>query len=296
MQKYLWGGAALIVAGAASVYVASDYFLRHPESVIARAGNALGTAAAYSNPLSVINRTTSGTDVARQDGAEVAQVNIVKPVLADDGDETIEPIQVEAVPSGTFVPPEAGGTEESEWQAHQEGECDPPKPMPYAEVDPSEQFMGCPIQQLLDAMLKVGTDSKEDVEAPMGYDVEPIYEMPQEAMSEGEGAGEAEENLDMPMPEETVEPSYYHHHSDGCPYMGGCPYPHSTPPQSPVEIPAGTKPVKIKKTNKTEANSYWNDLLKRTSERRTFNAPLLDTMEFRPSDAGRYPVSKTGPF
>jgi hypothetical protein len=292
MQKYLWGGAALIVAGAASVYVASDYFLRHPESVIARAGSALGTAAAYSNPLSVMNRSTTGTDAVRQGGDEVAQVNLVKPVLGDDGDETIEPIQVEAVPSATFIPPEAGGAEESEWQAHQDAECQPPKPMPYAEVDPSDLFMGCPIEQLIEAIVKVGADNKETVQGPLEYDVEPIYEMPEEAMDE-----DFIPDLGMPIPPaETEEPSYYHHHYDSCPYTGGCPYPHSTPPQSPVEIPAGTKPVKIKKVNKTETDSYWDNLLKRTSERRSFNLPLLDTMEFRPSDAGRYPISKTGPF
>jgi len=51
MQKYLWGGAALLVAGAAFTFVTVDYAWRHPDSVIARACGTLGSAAVNANPL-----------------------------------------------------------------------------------------------------------------------------------------------------------------------------------------------------------------------------------------------------
>ena len=287
MQKYLWGGAALIVAAAAGVYVASDYCLRHPESVIARAGTALGTAAVYSNPLSVMNRSTTGTDAIRQSGEEVAEVHIVKPVL--EGEETIEPIQVEAVSVGPVEPSPSGAAEECDWQSCPEPtSSQAPKPMPYAEVDPSEVSLTCPIERLIEAIAKAGEEACEP--PSRGFcDAEAIDVMPEE---------EADDDaIESPMPE-TAEPSYYHHHYEGCTRMsGGCPYPHEMLPQSPVEIPSATKkPVKIKKVHKDVDKASCDGLLLRTSERRSYSPPIVDTMEFRPSDAGNYPVVRTGPF
>jgi hypothetical protein len=288
MQKYLWGGAALIVAGAASVYVASDYFLRHPESVLARAAGALSTAAVYSNPLSVMNRSTTGTDAVRQDPEPEVQITLVKPMLGAEEEETIEPIQVEAVASAP-VAAEVGGTEASEWlPCPERAPSDPPKPMPYAEVDPTDISLVCPFDILIEAVVKAGADCLKQ-SLPLGCETEVLEVMPEEEA--------ADDQVELPTVEQTVEPNYYHHY-EGCTRMnGGCPYPHSVlPPQSPVEIPAvEPKPVKVKKIHKSMDKTSWNSLL-RTSERRSFSPPILDTMEFRPSDAGNYPLSKTGPF
>jgi hypothetical protein len=289
MQKYLWGGAALIVVAAAGVYVASDYFLRHPQSVMVRAGGALSSVVVNSNPLSVMNRATTGTDAVR-DEADAAPV---KPVFSEDAEETIEPIQVESVASAP-VPTEADGTEASEWlPGPEEGPSEPPKPMPYAEVDPSELGLMCPIEELIDLVRQAAAQCKQVLDdkayVGRGCETEVLEVMPEEEA--------ADDEAETPLPEQTAEPNYYHHY-EGCTRMnGGCPYPHSVlPPQSPVEIPAvDPKPAKIKKIHKSVDKTSCNSLL-RTSERRSYSMPILDTMEFRPSDAGNYPVTKTGPF
>src|SRR5262245_7210440 len=109
MQKYLWGGAALMVMGAAAVYVSVDYALRHPESVLARAGTMAVAAGLNPNPLSALNAGARGAKAARQGEGQGETVpgGAVKPegagaAAADRGEEeTIEPIQVEAVPLPT---------------------------------------------------------------------------------------------------------------------------------------------------------------------------------------------------
>jgi hypothetical protein len=298
MQKYLWAGAAVIVVAAAGVYVACDYFLRHPESVIARAANALGTAAVYSNPLSVMNRSTTGTDAVRQNATEVTPVTVVKPVL--EGEETIEPIQVEVVTGGPVAAVQSGAVEECDWQPCQEPAASAaPKPMPYAEVDPNEVSLTCPIERLIEAIAKAGEEAcdppvaggclDESMLLGLGFcDAEAIEVMPEEEAAD-------DDTIEPPVPE-TAEPSYYHHHYEGCTrFSDGCPYPQMAP-QSPVEIPSATKkPVKIKKVHKDVDKALWDGLM-RTSERRSFCPPMVDTMEFRPSDAGNYPVFRTGPF
>jgi hypothetical protein len=107
-----------------------------------------------------------------------------------------------------------------------------------------------------------------------------------------------EEPSDESMPEQTEEPVCSEHRHEGCPYMGGaCPCPRGAPEQSPVQIPAGdNRPPKCRKHHKPECSNSWDQLINNTSERRSFNVPFTDTMEFRPSDAGRYPVLKAGPF
>ena len=82
-RKYLWGGAALIVAGAAAVFVGTDYVWRHPDSVLARTASALTFGGLNANPMSVVNRAVTGT-YACQTTAEVAQVEVSKPILGGD--------------------------------------------------------------------------------------------------------------------------------------------------------------------------------------------------------------------
>jgi hypothetical protein len=121
---------------------------------------------------------------------------------------------------------------------------------------------------------------------PLGFEcAEEITEMPME---------EAGDDPSEEVVPQTEEPSYYQHHYEGCPYMGGCPHSHGTLEQSPVQVPSCDEKPNPKKPKK--GDGYWDRLLNRTSERRFFNPPFNDTMEFRPSDAGNYPVLKVGPF
>jgi hypothetical protein len=130
MQKYLWGGAALLVVGAAGIYVASDYIVRHPDSVVARAGAGLSSAALNSNPLSAINRCITGTDTVREEESEVcgeeegvAVAFPAKPGMPEQAEETIEPIQVE---------PEEPGFE----PAQQGPQCDPDQDLDWLMINP----------------------------------------------------------------------------------------------------------------------------------------------------------------
>src|SRR5205823_8589670 len=133
-RKHLWGGAALIVAGAAAAFIGADHVWRHPDSVLSRTAATLTFAGVNANPMSVLNRAVTGTD-ACQAAPEVAQINVAKPILTGEAEETIEPIQVEAVPQAVIEPPQPGGVEESDWTwpYRFEDESEAPVPMLYAE-------------------------------------------------------------------------------------------------------------------------------------------------------------------
>jgi hypothetical protein len=113
-QKLLWSGAALVVLGAAAGYFAVDYGYSHPGSLLARLGVAATFAGLNPNPLSDINPAVFGK-------RPVIEARISKPgrtqtntFATDPTEETIEPIQIEALPLSTAEPPT--GAEESEWR------------------------------------------------------------------------------------------------------------------------------------------------------------------------------------
>lgn len=114
MQKYLWGGAALLVAGAAAVYVGTDYAGRHPKSFLGRVTTQVA-AVTFGSPMSLVNRGLTGADAVQQPAGEVAVVNAAKPMNVPVVDETIEPIQLEALPPATSEPPSYSPTEEAEF-------------------------------------------------------------------------------------------------------------------------------------------------------------------------------------
>ena len=396
MQKFLWGGAALLVAGAASVYVVSDYIVRHPESIVARAGGALSTAAIHSNPLTVVNRATTGTDAVREDN--VADESDSSPVENAEIESTIEPIQVEAMPTLPCDAQEAdsANADDNAWlatikmgqmpewteewsqselhegcdmsspvemmvelvRAAQEacqngmmGGCADAKDKPCCKKAAElaammekfnallhehkikeayalaalacEMFPDSVIAHTAVAMTKmwnlhqnqgcVNTAHVVDAEniavmpeeEVMDEGVEPSAAMPgaedihqgSEAITEMPEEEAMDEDVDDTVPLQSMERGYYHHHYEGCPGMsGGCPYPHNTLEQAPVSIPPCEKPAKVKKPQKPECPKCGDGALSRTSERRSFIVPFTDTMEFRPSDAGNYPVLKAGPF
>jgi hypothetical protein len=107
MQKYLWGGAALIVAGAAACYVGVDYVARHPDSWMGRCCMAASAVTLHLNPLpptpaTCSNSTTSAKEnESDQEGECVAEVGpATKPgKAAEEGavEATIEPIQVDPI-------------------------------------------------------------------------------------------------------------------------------------------------------------------------------------------------------
>jgi hypothetical protein len=394
MQKFLWGGAALLVAGAASVYVVSDYIVRHPESIVARAGGALSTAAIHSNPLTVVNRATTGTDTVREDN--VADESDSSPVENAENESTIEPIQVEAMPTlpGDAQEADSGNADDNAWlatikmgqipewteewsQSDDHASCDLSSPVEMmvelvrvAREACQSAMMGCAdaqdkpcckkaaelaammekfnallrehknkeayalatlacelfpdsvIAHTAVAMTKMCTHPQDEScvntanvvdaenigvmpeEEVMDESAEPSVEMPGAEAIEGAEAITVmpeeegmDEDIDDTVPLESMERSYYHHHYEGCPGMsGGCPYPHNTLEQAPVSIPPCEKPSKVNKPQKPECPKCGDGVSSRTSERRSFTVPFTDTMEFRPSDAGNYPVLKVGPF
>jgi hypothetical protein len=128
-QKYLWGGAALILLGAAATYMTVDYAIRNPASMLARLGAAATFAALNPNPLSDIPPSLFGEGTAVQQRRRTyAEDHVPTPaetdspavVIDESAEETIEPIQIEPVPLPTAEPPT--GVEESEWTM--------PKPVP----------------------------------------------------------------------------------------------------------------------------------------------------------------------
>jgi hypothetical protein len=394
-QKYLWGGAALVVAGAAAAYVGTDYAYRHPETVLGRAATGLISFGLRTNPMVAANSATSGTEAA---ATEVAEVQIVKPVLAPD-ESTIEPIQVEIVPPPTQEPP-TGATEESDWTwplfqgwercRETDDEDDLVLPMPYAQPLPEGD---CDSSHMLNAIgissemmpeididfqMALGIINKFEPngiwngltpEGTFTPDIDQAVEVPdanwlpspiqsawnmavsfakwwafvpkQYRFDDGAEAcemgrplnivkkymllfGAAEESEcpveEMPVVPETEngeeqseesarqaqESSHYHHYHQGCPYMGGC----YCPPQSPVYVPEArevvlpswvkptpaAKPYKLKKHAHADKAGFMERLLNHFSERRQATTPFTDTMEFRPSDAGNYPMSMINPF
>jgi hypothetical protein len=381
-QKYLWAGAVLLVAAAAGVYMASNYVLRHPDSVVAQAAGALGNAAIQSNPLSVIHRAATGTEVARSQG-EVNDVEITKPIGGVE-EESVEPIQIEgtqpeqqpqgSVDEGIWAPANSLRQLAEDWANRDDDNA--PRPMPYAEVDPND-----PVESLIDICARTIVETvmeghkmcdAEEVKkrekaaliaklmelfkrlmeqhkfqeacsiadrlceiAPDSGCSQAAREWSRRALCDTERSGcfinrfeasqfwsDSEEcehpstggwlsdvqrmmeeyfhpelidempepQTEEPLPQQTEEPRYYHHHEEGCPYMNGRCWQQQSLPQAPVVIPEPTTKPAVKKP------SYYDRLLQRTSERRWFTTPFTDTMEFRPSDAGRYPMTHTEPF
>jgi hypothetical protein len=98
MKKYLWGGAALIVAGAAACYAGIDYASRHPESLLGRYGAAVGAATARCQPVETASTAVTGTAMpskpvpARAADEATEQPAVEAPVVVDQG---FEPIQVD---------------------------------------------------------------------------------------------------------------------------------------------------------------------------------------------------------
>jgi hypothetical protein len=155
MQKYLWGGAALIVAGAAACYVGADYAARHPESFLARCCAAVSTASIHCNPLSTMNTAVNGTSApAQPTEAEVAKSPVLpQAVQRAEGtsEQTIEPIQVEDVQPDLGPPVgwhRIEGTEESEPPIDFGGVIvpneEPIMPMPYADAEDIEDLVTKP--------------------------------------------------------------------------------------------------------------------------------------------------------
>jgi hypothetical protein len=116
-QKYLWGAAAVVVLGAIAAYVGVDYAYHHPASILAKFGEAATFGGLNPNPLSDVSALLSGKGVRRP----VIEARINHPanstvpiVSSGTEEETIEPIQVEAIPFATAEPPTSA--EESEEQ------------------------------------------------------------------------------------------------------------------------------------------------------------------------------------
>jgi len=167
-QKFLWGGAALIVLGAAATYFGVDYAFHNPASMLARFGVAATFGGLNPNPLSDLSQAVFGGPAVQHPRGQVIEANITTPgktdadISADSpAEETIEPIQVESLPPATVEPPT--GVEESEWtgpwqamferftgdpveQAPKPDSSDlivpveqAPRPMPYADEDVSDE-------------------------------------------------------------------------------------------------------------------------------------------------------------
>jgi hypothetical protein len=179
-QKFLWGAAALFMMGAAATYLAVDYAFHHPASMLARVGIATVFAGLNPNPLCDV------TPVAVGGGTETEDLEFgqdLRPLPPTSGrtiivggveeEETIEPIQIEALPFPTAEPPTQTPQEEEKgfWDEMVDrftGEnCTPttplecpeptgsteqaPRRMPYADEDEGteEQSDGCPLCHVL---------------------------------------------------------------------------------------------------------------------------------------------------
>ena len=211
------------------------------------------------------------------------------------------------MPPATIEPPQNEGAEESDWTwpyRYDNEESEAPTPMPYADEVPCIEIITgagvcrIPVGDELDFIRACETPADPNWIAkvlnylrvcmnPLGIEISP--ETPDE------------------------QPSYYHHHYEGCPYMSGryCP-----PAQSPVQLPRVEQqqeeqempvvempvvdetpaPRPHKKPARQLKKWYLEKLMKRISERQWFTVPFTDTMEFRPSDAGNYPLVNVNPF
>ena len=181
-QKYLWGAAAVIVLGAVAAYVGVDYAYHHPASLLAKFGEAATFGGLNPNPLSDVSALLNGKGVRRP----VIEARINHPakstvpiVSTDTEEETIEPIQVEAIPPATAEPPTSAEESEDRGGFYTAGEFyywkkpkpvvpieDPneglrdktlpvqqaPKPTPYADEDQTEDAKpceACPVMKML---------------------------------------------------------------------------------------------------------------------------------------------------
>jgi hypothetical protein len=152
MQKYLWGGAALIMVGAAACYVGVDYAARHPESFLGRCCAAVSTATIHCNPLNTMNTAVNGTVAPAQPSvSEVAESPVVPQAVQrseSTTEQTIEPIQVEDVQPDLGVSVgwhRIEGTEDSEPLIDFSGLIvpneEPIMPMPYADAEDIEDLV-----------------------------------------------------------------------------------------------------------------------------------------------------------
>jgi hypothetical protein len=362
MQKYLWGGAALIVASAATCYVGVDYASRHPESYLGRLGVAVGAMSARCNPVGTAGTAVTGI----ANGAPAAENIVAENTTPDLGvpvgasiQETIEPIQVEPLPQGEQPVGwhRIETTEDSEPIIDFSGITvateEPTVPMPYAEENGFEDlvtqadfvedntatgrhyangkyvlcngkkvWLAFTVKKVLgSAAVEQDVDVEECEDASSYCTFEQVLgmlrgeliwdgcrtsELISEMPVEDEDAGETQE--DMPPMTEEIHGSYHHH---SCPYMGGCPYYGSVrQSQSPVRIPDdGVVETTEERTEveydtpslrrlrsfvKVQKVSVWDSFLRQFVGQRC--NPFVDTMEFRPSDAGSSGIEKVGGF
>jgi hypothetical protein len=150
MKKYLWGGAALIVAGAAACYAGVDYAARHPESILGRYGAVVTTAAVGYQPVDTMSTAATGCPTASPSKPVVAGMTVV--AVAEPTPAPSEQV-LETIP----VEPNVG------WGNPVEEPIDPtvdlggvvtidqlPQPMPYADEEAGEDgneegWSFCPI-------------------------------------------------------------------------------------------------------------------------------------------------------
>ena len=145
-QKYLWGGAALFVFGAATAYITVDYAAHNPTSLLARFGMATLFAGMNPNPLSDINSAITGEPQPHANQGHSVTPTAHQPnggkTISNPAEETIEPIQIETLPPPTKEPPL--NIDDEEWASiydavrSQMGSLPDraPKLMPYADENP----------------------------------------------------------------------------------------------------------------------------------------------------------------
>jgi len=159
MRKLVWTGTAVVVLGAAAVYLAADYAAHHPDSWFGRCTAAAGYLGSKCNPLAGLSAAVAHSTPSGEAVEVCAAVQVRKPDNVPDAPdgEVNEPIKIEPQP-GFVMPldpadfpqtvpaseetaePGFGPGEESEppsgfaAPAH-EDEASTPSAMPYVEDD-----------------------------------------------------------------------------------------------------------------------------------------------------------------
>jgi hypothetical protein len=92
MRKLLWGGVAMLVFGATSVFIAADHAQKHPDSLVARVGRAAVCYGLTANPVAALNTLNPPQD-AETLPAGMVQVDareVLPPELPPCDDDPIQ--------------------------------------------------------------------------------------------------------------------------------------------------------------------------------------------------------------
>jgi hypothetical protein len=285
MRKVFWCCTAAAIVAAGSVYLAAKHIDRNPGEVLA---SLIGGGVASGSCPATPSGEPMPADPTPADPAPHTAVPLPCPreVVVSTGDKLGTEIAVE----------EGAGPMTSCVESHMAGEEMPPASMATIDMSGSSACEGsapmascptvmpyCPDEKATSRRMPYADEeeceeSADDMAGWLEMAEQVISGVAEAVLSDAFSGTDGEE---MPQPYKCPEEEYHRQHSEYCPYTG------RSYPSTYVPCPAVPDPEE-QKTDEGEQKPKDAPKMKSSRKEQELPPPLtdLDTMEFRPSDAG----------